>query len=224
MPTLTTETTDITADQMYANYTLNLDKDGSCTGSRNSSECVLRSNPEKGRFIPPVRSARLTTKGKKSIRYGMVEVEAKMPKGDWLWPAIWMMPEDSVYGGWPRSGEIDIMESRGNGRDYSEGGRDYYYGTLHWGTFSYQFPCMILFTNCFAAPTSETDAYWKTTNAKKIRRGDFSDGFHTFGIQWTPNYIYFYIDSKVHQILFIAKPSQHTNHNQYTTAVHFCAL
>lgn len=44
-----------------------------------------------------------------------------------------MMPEDSVYGEWPRSGEIDIMESRGNGYGYDEGGRNWYYGTLHWG-------------------------------------------------------------------------------------------
>lgn len=43
------------------------------------------------------------------------------------------MPEDSVYGEWPRSGEIDIMESRGNGAGYEEGGRNYYYSTLHWG-------------------------------------------------------------------------------------------
>lgn len=185
VPTLTTEDTDITSDQIYANYTLSLDDDGSCTGEKNSSECVLRSNPDKGRFIPPVRSARLTTKGKKSIRYGMVEVEAKLPKGDWLWPAIWMMPEESVYGVWPRSGEIDIMESRGNERDYDEGGRNYYYGSLHWG------------------PTSDTDAYWKTTNAKKLRRGDYASGYHTYGIQWDDSYIYFYIDSKVHQILFI---------------------
>lgn len=135
MPTLTTEDTDITSEQIYANHTLSLDDNGSCTGEKNTTDCVLRSNPEKGRFLPPVRSARLTTKGKKSIRYGMVEVEAKLPKGDWLWPAIWMMPEDSVYGVWPRSGEIDIMESRGNERDYDEGGRNYYYGTLHWGTF-----------------------------------------------------------------------------------------
>jgi beta-glucanase (GH16 family) len=44
-----------------------------------------------------------------------------------------MMPEKSVYGDWPRSGEIDIMESRGNARGYDEGGRNFYYGTLHWG-------------------------------------------------------------------------------------------
>lgn len=47
------------------------------------------------------------------------------------------------------------------------------------------------------------DGYWRTTGAHKVRRGDYSKGFHTFGIQWTPNYIYFYIDSRVHQMLFI---------------------
>lgn len=52
-------------------------------------------------------------------------------------------------------------------------------------------------------PSTETNAYWRTTGAKKIRRGDLSQGFHTYGIQWTEDYIYFYIDSRVHQILFI---------------------
>ncbi|KAG5923836.1 hypothetical protein E4U42_004824 [Claviceps africana] len=184
VPTLTNETTSITNHELYANYTLDLTKDGSCTGKTNLS-CIKTSDPIKGSMIPPIRSARLSTKGKKSIRYGRVEVVAKLPKGDWIWPAIWMMPEDSVYGDWPRSGEIDIMESRGNSRNYPEGGRDHYYGTLHWG------------------PTSETDSYWKTTKAKKIRRGDYAKGFNTYGIQWTPNYIYFYINSRVHQIFFV---------------------
>jgi hypothetical protein len=47
--------------------------------------------------------------------------------------SIGMMPEDSVYGPWPLSGEIDIMESRGNNVSYKEGGRDVYSSTLHWG-------------------------------------------------------------------------------------------
>jgi beta-glucanase (GH16 family) len=59
----------------------------------------------------------LVTRGKQTLRYGKIEVVAKLPKGDWLWPAIWMMPQESVYGDWPRSGEIDIMEARGNDRD-----------------------------------------------------------------------------------------------------------
>ncbi|KAI9149182.1 Beta-1,3-glucan-binding protein [Paramyrothecium foliicola] len=184
VPTLTNETTDITNDDLYSGYTLDLLKDGSCSSRRNTS-CIIKSNPVQGNMIPPIRSARLTTQGKKSIRYGKVEVVAKLPKGDWIWPAIWMMPERPVYGTWPKSGEIDIMESRGNDRDYKEGGRNLHYSTLHWG------------------PSSMNDAYWRTTGAHKIRRGDYSKGFHTFGVQWTPNYIYFYIDSRVHQMLFI---------------------
>ncbi|KAF4509577.1 hypothetical protein G6O67_003739 [Ophiocordyceps sinensis] len=183
VPTLTNETTPLTSDQLFANHTLDLLRDGSCTNRRNTS-CIAHSDPTEGKMLPPVRSARLSTKGRRSIRYGKIEVVAKLPKGDWIWPSIWMMPEDSVYGPWPRSGEIDIMESRGNSRNYPEGGRNYYYGTLHWG------------------PTTETNAYWRTTNAKKIRRGDYSSSFHTFGVQWTPRYIYFYVDSRVRQIQF----------------------
>jgi hypothetical protein len=94
---------------------------------------------------------RITTRGKKTIKYGKVEVIAKLPKGDWLWPAIWydthlkqlystnqvcrMMPEDEVYGVWPRSGEIDIAEARGNAAGYPDGGRDIYTSTLHWGNY-----------------------------------------------------------------------------------------
>nr|MBD3622262.1 glycoside hydrolase family 16 protein [Sunxiuqinia sp.] len=58
-------------------------------------------------------SARLITKEKGDWLYGKVEVCAKLPKGRGLWPAIWMLPTDWEYGGWPASGEIDIMENVG---------------------------------------------------------------------------------------------------------------
>lgn len=50
-----------------------------------------------------------------------------------------MMPEKEEYGVWPRSGEIDIVESRGNDVDYPSGGRDTCSSTIHWGTFSISF-------------------------------------------------------------------------------------
>lgn len=90
MPTLTTETTDITNEQIYNDYTLNITSsggDGSCT-SDDYKACGVKSNSTTGAIIPPVRSARLTTKGKKSIKYGRIEIVAKMAKGDWLWPAL----------------------------------------------------------------------------------------------------------------------------------------
>lgn len=58
-------------------------------------------------------SARLITKSKGDWRYGKVVVRAKLPTGRGTWPAIWMLPTDWVYGGWPDSGEIDIMENVG---------------------------------------------------------------------------------------------------------------
>lgn len=87
VPTLTNESTPITNNDLFANYTLDLTKDGSCTSTANTS-CITTSDPKKGAMIPPIRSARLSTKGKKSIRYGRVEVVAKLPRGDWIWPAI----------------------------------------------------------------------------------------------------------------------------------------
>ena len=56
-------------------------------------------------------SARLTTQNKGDWRYARVEVSAKVPFGQGIWPAVWMMPTDSHYGQWPLSGEIDIMEA-----------------------------------------------------------------------------------------------------------------
>ena len=58
-------------------------------------------------------SARLASKNKGDFLYGRVEARAKLPAGRGTWPAIWMLPTDWSYGGWPASGEIDIMEHVG---------------------------------------------------------------------------------------------------------------
>ena len=99
-------------------------------------------------IINPIQSARIRTAKSFGFKYGRVEVRAKLPKGDWIWPAIWMLPQQQAYGKWPASvrsrttakrrrvmytskltrntkqGEIDIMESRGNAAGYSAGGVD----------------------------------------------------------------------------------------------------
>jgi beta-glucanase (GH16 family) len=58
-------------------------------------------------------SARLVTKNKGDFLYGRFDIRAKLPAGRGTWPAIWMLPTDWAYGGWPKSGEIDIMEHVG---------------------------------------------------------------------------------------------------------------
>lgn len=113
---------------------LNLLEDKSCTSGR-WSDCVAATNTTAGNatIVPPTRSGRINTKKGATIKYGRVEVIAKLPEGDWLWPAIWMLPVDDTYGPWPASGEIDIMESRGNNRTYAQGGNNIASSALHWG-------------------------------------------------------------------------------------------
>jgi len=87
-----------------------LDLGSNCTYT-SFHDCVATTNTTNGTIVNPVKSARLTTKMGPTIKYGKVEVVAKMPVGDWMWPAIWLLPVNSTYGVWPTSGEIDIAES-----------------------------------------------------------------------------------------------------------------
>jgi len=115
---------------------VNLTLNGCTATSEMEENCYAVTNDTEKVMVNPVQSARLTTEGKVSMKYGKIEVYAKLPVGDWLWPAIWMMPEDSVYGAWPASGEIDVMESRGNADGYPTGGINAMSSTLHWGISS----------------------------------------------------------------------------------------
>lgn len=140
---------------------------GTCTGD-GWMNCVSATNTTNGTIVNPVKSARLTTKKGAQIKYGRVEVVAKLPQGDWMWPAIWMLPENDVYGAWPRSGEIDILESRGNNYTYLDysGGNNVASSALHWG------------------PAPKYDAYHKTLATKNANHAQWGDGFHTWGMEW----------------------------------------
>ena len=111
-PTLTSD--DIGADKVINGGSVTLDgctasTDSSSSGSDGSSSANCTATSDGTNVIPPVKSARLHTKGHYSIQYGRVEVSAKLPRGDWLWPAIWMLPVSTTkYGRWPQSGEIDV--------------------------------------------------------------------------------------------------------------------
>ncbi|KAI1839982.1 hypothetical protein JX265_013598 [Neoarthrinium moseri] len=191
VPTLTTQSTDITYGQLMNGYTVNLTTDGTCTDRDQrtselvtSNPCSAVSNSTKGTMINPVRSARLTTAGKKTIRYGRVQVEAKLPAGDWLWPAIWMMPQDNVYGDWPRSGEIDICESRGNDAETYPLGSNIVSSAMHWGT------------------TYSNDAYQKSYGEWGAKRTKYSDGFHTYGLEWSSKYMFTWLDGRLRQVVY----------------------
>jgi len=114
--------------------------------------------------------------------YGKVEARAKLPLGDWLWPAIWLLPKRAKYGQWPASGEIDIMEARGN-KDYTMDGKDI--GVNQFGStlqFGGGYPL---------------NGYEKAHCEYNLPGGEgFNEDFHTFGLDWTPTYLAFSIDGE----------------------------
>jgi beta-glucanase (GH16 family) len=113
-------------------------------------------------------SARLVTRHKRDFLYGRVEVRAKIPVGRGTWPAIWMLPTDWEYGGWPDSGEIDIMEHVG----YDPG---VIHGTVHTKAYNHRIGTQV---------------------GKSMQVPDFNTAFHTYAIEWTPDGIDFYIDDE----------------------------
>ncbi|EXJ84344.1 hypothetical protein A1O3_05011 [Capronia epimyces CBS 606.96] len=168
---------------MTHNATVNLLDRGTCTANT-WADCVAVTNTTNGTVVNPVKSGRINTSRGANLRFGRVEVVAKLPQGDWLWPAIWLYPTNSEYGTWPASGEIDIAESRGNNWTYPLSGNDIISSTLHWG------------------PTTSSDAWWRTYHKQKALHSTFSERFHTFGLEWNEKYLYTYLDSRLLQVLY----------------------
>ncbi|MYL48093.1 family 16 glycosylhydrolase [Halobacillus litoralis] len=119
-------------------------------------------------------SAKLKTKGLFSKKYGKFEAKMKLPEGQGYWPAFWMMPEDDVYGPWPTSGEIDIMEAAGG--DTSTIG-----GTIHYGE---EWP---------------NNTY--TGKEYHFPEGEDFTGYHTYSVEWEPGEIRWYVDGELYQTL-----------------------
>jgi len=124
----------------------------------------------------PYTSARLNSRYKADFKYGRFEMNAKLPSGQGSWPAFWLMPTDEVYGGWPRSGEIDIVESVNLNTVNSDNvAETHVYGTLHYGKAS---PDNASSGKAYQLPESVSPA----------------DGFHTYAIEWQEGEIRWYVD------------------------------
>jgi len=119
-------------------------------------------------WTQPCTSGKIQSSTSKTAHwtYGKFEFSAKLPKGNFLWPAIWMMPEYSVYGGWPASGEIDIMEWKGQEVNTT-------YQTIHYGGV---YPCQDATGNTY------TSTY------------DLTEAFHNYTLIWTPDTLSWYLD------------------------------
>jgi beta-glucanase (GH16 family) len=115
-------------------------------------------------------STRIVSRQKGDWTYGRIEVKAKLPRDKRTWPAIWMLSTDWKYGGWPESGEIDIMEHVG----YDPG---VIHGTIH----------------------TEAYNHLKGTQKEgKITVADAQDAFHVYAIDWTENKIDFFVDEQLY--------------------------
>ncbi|KAI9831758.1 MAG: hypothetical protein M1826_003089 [Phylliscum demangeonii] len=165
------------------NNVVNLTAKGICT-SKIPHNCVAATNVTNGTIVNPVKSARINTKKGATIKYGRIEIMAKMPEGDWMWPAIWMMPVNSTYGPWPLSGEIDIAESRGNNYTYGQGGNNIVSSALHWG------------------PNTANDGWWQTNVKRRALHTTYAKSFHTFGLEWSEKYLFTYVDTRLLQVLY----------------------
>jgi len=120
-----------------------------------------------GDSTQPWSSGRLISQGKMDFLYGRVEVRARLPKARGSWPAIWMMPTSSAYGGWPRSGEIDIMEHVGNNL-----------GTV------------------LSTVHTESHNWTNGGQVSGIKQiPDAATAFHVYAVEWTPDSLRFTFDS-----------------------------
>jgi len=114
-------------------------------------------------------SARMQTKGLFSQQYGKFEARIKVPKGQGMWPAFWMLGNNIDTAGWPACGEIDIMENIGKEPAMV-------HGTLH-------------------APGYPGAGY---SAAYTLPSGAFSDDFHVFAVEWEPQQLRMYVDGTLY--------------------------
>jgi beta-glucanase (GH16 family) len=117
-------------------------------------------------------SSRMRTKNRDDWTHGRFEMRAKLPIGQGCWPAFWMLPTDGIYGGWPHSGEIDIMEVLGHKPAEL-------HGTLHY------------------ADTNRNHTYRGTNTV--LAAGTFADSFHVFSLEWETNSISWFLDGQLYQ-------------------------
>lgn len=127
-------------------------------------------------------SSRLTTQSKFDFKYGRVDIRAILPKGQGIWPALWMLGSNFSSVGWPACGETDIMEMIGGG----EGRDDKTHGTIHWDNNG-----------------SKSDVGGST----QLAEGIFNDQFHVFTIIWDEDEIKWFLDDELFFTAEITDPN-----------------
>ncbi|MBY0116809.1 carbohydrate binding domain-containing protein [Paenibacillus xylanexedens] len=146
--------------------------------TKDQNRSVLQIEAKKGpKNGKDYSSGKLISMGKGDWTYGKVVVRAKLPIEKGMWPAIWMMPTDEAhYGGWPASGEIDIMELIGGKESNNK-----VYSTLHYDS------------------VKPDGSHGHDQGSLTLQKGEtFADDYHDFQVEWLPGMIRFYVDGKLH--------------------------
>lgn len=118
-------------------------------------------------------STRMVTKDKVHMKYGRVEISAKMPEGQGIWPALWMLGADIEDNPWPGSGEIDLMEYLGQNIDQV-------HGTIHGPNH--------------AGGSGISGSY-------SLEEGNFSDQFHVFAFEWEEDEMRWYVNDELFHVV-----------------------
>ncbi len=113
-------------------------------------------------------SSRIVTMGKQAFQYGRIDIRAKLPEGQGIWPALWMLGSNFSTAGWPDCGEIDIMEMIG-GQDRE----NTVHGTVHW---------------------DNNGQYANFGDSYSLAQGTFNDEFHVFSIIWDSQSIRWFVN------------------------------
>lgn len=112
-------------------------------------------------------STRITTKSKNEFKYGRIETRAKLPIGKGIWPAFWMLGSNISEVGWPKCGEIDILEYIGKEPD-------------------------VIFTSLHTQAS-----HGNTINTKKTKIETIEEGFHIYAVDWNEQKMDFFVDEKL---------------------------
>ncbi|MGG3280511.1 family 16 glycosylhydrolase [Paenibacillus solani] len=129
-----------------------------------------KSFPQDPNRSAPYSSGKITTKNHFSLTYGRVDFRAKLPTGNGIWPALWMLPKDDRYGVWASTGEIDVMEARGRLPGTTS-------GALHFGG---QWPANRHLSGEYHFPAGQT----------------FANDYHVYSVVWEEDNIKWYVDGK----------------------------
>ena len=161
--------------QIYRKENVSIVSLNSDAGSSDGSYLQIQARLEQIDGSQQYTSARINTSAKVDFRYGRVQVRAQLPAGAGTWPAAWLLPTEQIYGNWPNSGEIDILETQSLGL----GGQNDLVGTIH-------------FDNLFGKKQNGNT----TTPAANL-----ATSFNMYELVWSSDVMRFYLNGKLYHTI-----------------------